>query len=154
MGRYVAVVNGPNLNLLGRREPDVYGTVSLAEIVAGVKALARSIVPDTGVVDFQSNSEGELIDFLQRVGFDSDCLGVVINPGAYSHYSYALADAISAVPVRVVEVHLSNIHAREEFRRRSVTASSCCACVAGMGPEGYLAALRFLMGSPMTSAEG
>jgi 3-dehydroquinate dehydratase II len=136
----VLVLHGPNLNLLGRREPEIYGTQTLAElnemIAAGAKELGLEVRCE------QHNAEGAIIDSLH--GARETFKGVVINPGAYSHYSYAIADAIAAIGIPVVEVHLSNIAAREPFRRTSVTAAACRGVVSGLGPAGYLLALRAL----------
>jgi len=134
----VLVVHGPNLNLLGEREPEIYGTTTLAEIDAAIAAGAKDLGID--VVCEQHNSEGAIIDALHAARTTSG--GVVINPGAYAHYSYAIADAIAAIAIPVVEVHLSNVAAREPFRRTSVTAAACRAVVSGLGAAGYLLALR------------
>jgi len=135
------LMNGPNLNLLGQREPEIYGTLTLAEL--------EEVVVDYGaarkieVACFQHNHEGVLIDCVQKAPHSFDAL--VFNPGAYTHYSYALRDAIAAIaPFPVVEVHLSDISAREEFRRISVLAPVCVATFAGRGLESYLDALDFL----------
>ncbi len=137
----IAIVNGPNLNLLGKRNPDIYGAETLADTLSDI----RAAFPDVEIVDFQSNSEGELVTAVQTFGFDPEMLGVVINPGAYAHYSLALADAIEAVPVPVIEVHISNIHAREEFRHVSVTARAAKAVIAGCGRRGYRLAVETLI---------
>ncbi|HVN68136.1 MAG TPA: type II 3-dehydroquinate dehydratase [Candidatus Binatia bacterium] len=134
----VLVVHGPNLNLLGEREPEIYGTVTLAEIDAAIAACAKELGIE--VVCEQHNAEGAIIDALHAAR--KTCGGVVINPGAYAHYSYAIADAIAAIGIPVVEVHLSNVAAREPFRRTSVTAAACRAVVGGLGPTGYVLALR------------
>ena len=140
MSGRVVVVNGPNLNLLGKREPEIYGTRTLADLEKTVldKATALGIE----VSFYQSNSEGELIDFLQQHAPGS--LGVVINPAALSHYSLALYDCLQALALPVVEVHISNIHAREEFRSRSVTARAARGVIAGLGFAGYEMALEYL----------
>ena len=137
----ILIVNGPNLNLLGKREPEIYGRKTLGEILAEVRAM----FPGMQIEDFQSNSEGELITAIQRAGFDADMLGIVFNPGAYSHYSIALLDAVSAIPAPVVEVHISNIHSRDEFRHKLLTAQGALAVIAGCGPLGYSLAVEFLL---------
>jgi len=136
----IVVVNGPNLNLLGKREPAVYGTRSHADLVETVEAKAKELGVSVNV--FQSNHEGEIIDFLQKEG--PGALGIVINPGALSHYSLALYDCLQALEVPTVEVHLSNIHAREEFRSKSVTARAAKGVITGLGFEGYGLAMEFL----------
>ncbi|NLY29353.1 MAG: type II 3-dehydroquinate dehydratase [Firmicutes bacterium] len=138
----IKVINGPNLNLLGSREPGVYGSNTLADIEAALEALGEEL--GCRVEFFQSNHEGELVDCIQacRDGFD----GILFNPAAYTHYSYAIRDAIAAVDLPVVEVHISNIHQRESFRHRSVTAPVCSGQVVGFGAESYLLGLRGLVG--------
>lgn len=136
----ILVLNGPNLNLLGKREPEIYGHESLWDLENGLK----KTFPDLKLEFFQSNHEGALIDALNKC-MDGMTDGVVINPGAYTHYSYAIRDAIAALKIPVVEVHISNIHAREEFRSTSVTAPVCRAVFAGAGLKGYELAVRFLM---------
>jgi 3-dehydroquinate dehydratase-2 len=137
----IAVLNGPNLNLLGTREPQVYGRTTLAELEAEVEAYAR----ERGVeVHFaQHNSEGALIEELHAARLWAD--GVVINPAAYTHYSYAIRDAIAAIGIPAVEVHLSDIHAREAFRRISVTAEVCIAQISGHGVGSYLRGIDALL---------
>jgi 3-dehydroquinate dehydratase-2 len=139
--RKILVVNGPNLDLLGKREPDIYGTRTLADLNEMVRAKAKDAHVDLAL--FQSNNEGEIIDFLHKEGPGS--LGIVINPGALSHYSLALYDCLQALGLPVVEVHISNIHAREEFRSRSVTARAARGVVTGLGFEGYVLAMGFLI---------
>ena len=141
MSRTVLLLNGPNLNLLGTREPDVYGSASLLDIVADLRAYAAD--RDTVIQDFQSNIEGELIDRLHQARTEVD--GVVFNPGAFTHYSVALRDAISATELPVVETHLSNVHAREDFRQTSMIAPVCVGVVAGFGPNSYFIALDGLL---------
>lgn len=136
----VVVVHGPNLNLLGKREPHIYGTRSLDDLNEAVRQKARGL--DLEVTCFQSNHEGEIIDFLQKEA--PGAAGIVINPGALSHYSLALYDCLQALALPVVEVHLSNIHAREEFRSRSVTARAARGVITGLGFAGYEMALEYL----------
>ena len=136
----VVVVNGPSLNLLGTREPHIYGTRSLEDLnrVVADKAAALGLE----VTCFQSNHEGEIIDFLHREAPGS--LGIVINPAALSHYSVALYDCLQALALPVVEVHISNIHAREEWRSKSVTARAARGVITGLGFAGYELALEYL----------
>lgn len=139
----IAVINGPNLNFLGIREPGIYGSETLEDLERGLQKYSQQ----THLLDlsfFQSNSEGEIIDFLQKCYYDK-VDGILINPGALTHYSYALADAIKSISIPTVEVHISNIHAREEFRRHSVTAANCLGIVGGFGFEGYYMALDGLI---------
>lgn len=138
----ILVVNGPNLNLLGKREPAVYGSETLWDVESRLKAK----FPSAKFEFFQSNSEGALIDCLQKA-VDSAFDGVVINPGAYAHYSYAIRDAISVLQTPVVEVHISNVHARDEFRHLSVIAPVCKGVIAGLGITGYELAVRYLIES-------
>lgn len=135
------VLNGPNLNLLGMREPGVYGTDTYEAICGRITDKADAL--GVGVSFAQSNSEGELIDRLHAAM--GQYAGVILNAGAYTHYSYAIRDAIAAIRLPVVEVHLSNIHAREEFRHTSVIAPACKGQIAGFGPAGYLLALEALV---------
>lgn len=136
----VVVVNGPNLNLLGSREPEIYGTKTLADLEKTIQAKATSLGVEVSF--HQSNSEGEIIDILQQNAPGS--LGIVINPAALSHYSLALYDCLQALALPVVEVHISNIHAREEFRSRSVTARAARGVITGLGFAGYEMALEYL----------
>jgi 3-dehydroquinate dehydratase-2 len=138
----IVVVNGPNLNLLGKREPHIYGTRTLADLNELVRESARTRNAEVALL--QSNDEGEIIDFLQKEAPGS--AGIVINPGALSHYSLALYDCLQALAVPVVEVHISNIHAREEFRSHSVTARAARGVITGLGFEGYVFAMEFLFG--------
>jgi 3-dehydroquinate dehydratase-2 len=140
---YVLLLNGPNLNLLGTREPGIYGRTTLPEIVADLEAVAAVWDPPVAIEHLQSNHEGALVDAIQERG--PGALGLIINPGALTHYSIALRDALAALTVPVVEVHLSNIHAREPFRHHSVTAPVVTGQIAGLGPAGYDLALRFLL---------
>ena len=133
------VVNGPNLNLLGQREPEIYGSVSLDDINERLNRLASGAGIECDF--FQSNNEGELIDYIQREGYDAD--GLILNGGALTHYSYALRDAISAVEIDTVEVHISNIYAREEFRHHSVIAPICIGQISGLGTQVYELALSY-----------
>ncbi len=136
------IVNGPNLNLLGTREPSVYGTSTLAEIEAMLRARAAELGCE--VVFFQSNSEGELLDFIQREA--PTATGIVLNPGALTHYSYALYDCLRAVRTPAVEVHLSNLHARQEsFRSKDVTAAAAVGVIQGLGARGYVLAMEYLV---------
>ncbi|MDR1616136.1 MAG: type II 3-dehydroquinate dehydratase [Syntrophomonadaceae bacterium] len=135
----VLVINGPNLNLLGSREPEVYGRKSYAALTEYIKKTAELLRIEADIR--QSNSEGEIIDALQSASASYD--GIIINPGAYTHYSYAILDAIKAVDIDVLEVHLSNIAAREEFRKVSVTAPACVGQISGLGFYGYRAAMGY-----------
>lgn len=138
MGKKIIVVNGPNLNLLGTREQDVYGTVTLAEIAAAVAREAQMLGMDLDFI--QTNHEGEIIDKIHEAKGTYDL--IIINPGAFTHYSIAIRDAVKAVGLPCIEVHLSNIHAREEFRSKSVIAPVCNGQICGFGADSYLVALR------------
>lgn len=140
---YVLVLNGPNLNLLGTREPGVYGNMTLSEIVADLETLAADTNPSLRIEHVQSNHEGILVDTIQRLG--PAAFGIIINPAALTHYSIALRDALAAVGTPTIEVHLSNIHAREEFRHHSVVAPVVLGQIAGLGPDGYRLALLHLI---------
>ena len=134
------LMNGPNLNLLGQREPDIYGTTTLAQIEANVREHAQGLGAQLDAL--QSNHEGALIDAIHGAQGSYD--GIVYNPGAHAHYSYALRDAIASVDVPVVEVHISDISQREEFRRHSVLSDVCIGIVQGMGVQGYVRAVDIL----------
>lgn len=156
----IAVVNGPNLNLLGRREPEIYGRETLEDINAWLIKRFESVRyaragegGKCGFADgiwlkfYQSNSEGELVGIIQELGFNPEVSGIVLNPGAYAHYSIAIRDAIAAIEAPVIEVHLSNIHSREEFRSHSVTAPVCRGIISGLGKLGYALAIESLLES-------
>ena len=136
----ILVLHGPNLNLLGEREKEIYGTMTLAQLNTLIRAEAARLKATVKI--FQKNGEGELLDLLHKHRKWAD--GIVINPGAYTHYSYALRDGIASVQKPVVEVHLSDIRKREPWRRKSVTKPACAAQITGQGAPGYLAALRTL----------
>jgi len=136
----VLVLHGPNLNLLGEREPEIYGTQTLDEINESIAGTAKKLGLEVRCE--QHNGEGAIVEALHAAR--NEYSGVVINPGAYAHYSYAIADAISAISIPVVEVHLSNIAAREPFRRISVTAAACRGSISGLGAGSYVLALRAL----------
>jgi 3-dehydroquinate dehydratase II len=137
---HILILNGPNLNLLGKREPQVYGTLTLGDI----QERLRKRFPETKLTFRQSNNEAEIVDELNKA-FDGPFDGVVINAGAYSHYSYAIRDAIAMLKIPVVEVHISNVQAREEFRKHSVLTPVCKGVIAGLGITGYELAVRFLL---------
>lgn len=134
----IQVINGPNLNLLGKREPSVYGSKGFDEFLPELKARFR----DCDIQYYQSNVEGEIINKIHEVGFSFD--GIVLNAGAYTHTSIAIHDAIAAIKTRVVEVHISNVYAREEYRHTSLITSKCVGLITGFGLEGYAMAIDFL----------
>jgi len=136
----ILLVNGPNLNLLGVREPEIYGSVTLEDIEKQVTLAAAK--QGFSLKTFQSNSEGKIIDFLQE---NADAEGLIINPGAYTHYSYAIRDCIAGLRIPAVEVHLSQIYSREEFRQRSVIAPVCIGQISGFGDFSYLLGLQALI---------
>ncbi|ODS89129.1 MAG: 3-dehydroquinate dehydratase [Chryseobacterium sp. SCN 40-13] len=133
----ILIVNGPNLNLLGTREPEIYGTVSMQEFLDRL----RDNFPENDIAFFQSNHEGAIIDYLQDSSFDA----LIINPGAFSHYSYAIADCLKNIGKPKIEVHISNIYQREEFRQKSVTAMYTDAVLSGFGLNGYRLAILSLL---------
>ena len=135
----IAVINGPNLNLLGVREKSIYGDTSFDSYFDGLKSRFENVE----LTYFQSNCEGSIIDEIHRVGFDVD--GIVLNAGAYTHYSIAIADAIRAVKAPVVEVHISNVHSREEYRHVSMIAPACRGVIAGFGLKSYDLAVEALL---------
>lgn len=135
----IAIINGPNLNLLGVREKSIYGETGFDKYLSELKAL----YPEVEISYFQSNSEGGIIDEIHRVGFDAD--GIVLNAGAYTHYSIAIADALRSVTAPAVEVHISNVHAREEYRHTSMIAAACRGVIAGFGLKSYELALKALV---------
>jgi 3-dehydroquinate dehydratase-2 len=135
----IQIINGPNLNLLGKREPETYGSESFESYFEKLK----SRFPSPMLNYFQSNVEGEIINQIQKVGFDFD--GIVLNAGAYTHTSIAIHDAIGAIKTPVVEVHISNIYAREEFRHKSLITSKCAGLITGFGMEGYAMAVSYLV---------
>jgi 3-dehydroquinate dehydratase-2 len=137
----VLVINGPNLNMLGIREPEVYGETSLDAINTRVASEAEVMRID--VEFFQSNSEGEIIDAIHSAHGEAD--GIILNAGAYTHYSYAIRDAVASVDAPCVEVHLSNIYSRDDFRKTSVIAPVCIGQISGFGIKSYLLALRALL---------
>lgn len=138
----ILVINGPNLNLLGRREPEIYGHLSLERIAADMSA---RFVDRADLEWYQSNHEGEIIDRLHAVGFDHSYAGVVLNAGAYTHTSLAIADAIAAIELPVVEVHLSNVFAREAIRHTSLIAPVCAGSISGFGALSYMLAIEALL---------
>jgi len=141
----VYVLNGPNLNLLGVRDPDTYGTQTLADIEAQCRSVAEDL--NLGIIFRQSNHEGELVDWIHEAGkavADGHSLGVVLNAGAYTHTSVALADAISGAFVPTIEVHISNVHAREPFRHHSYLSPVAAGVIVGLGAYGYEAGIRAL----------
>lgn len=135
----IQIINGPNLNLLGKREPDIYGNETFEEYFLKL----RKKFPEVSLHYFQSNHEGDIIDKLHEVGFHYQ--GIVLNPAAYTHYSYAIVDAVKAVSRPIVEVHISDIHNREDFRKISLIQSYCVKTISGMGLAGYEKAIEVLL---------
>lgn len=136
----ILIINGPNLNMLGIREPGIYGSETLETLCKKIENKAKEL--NTAVEFYQSNIEGEIINKIHSAMGEFD--GIVINPGAFTHYSYAIRDAIASVNVPAIEVHISNVHKREEFRHKSVTAPVCVGQICGLGTNGYLYALEEL----------
>lgn len=136
----IMLIHGPNLNLLGKRKPEIYGSKTLKEVNDEILAYAKT--NNVSLEIFQTNSEGKIIDLLHKA--QENFTGVILNAGAYTHYSYAIADAIEAISVPVIEIHLSNISAREEFRHKSVIASNTIGQISGFGPYGYILAILAL----------
>jgi 3-dehydroquinate dehydratase-2 len=135
----ISIINGPNLNLLGTREPQVYGSQTFEQYLDNLK----STFPEVQFSYFQSNVEGELINAIQAAR--ENCAGIVLNPGGYTHTSVAIGDAISSIQTPVVEVHISNVHAREEFRKISHVSAKCKGTITGLGMKGYELAVRYLL---------
>jgi 3-dehydroquinate dehydratase II len=135
----IAIINGPNLNLLGKREPEIYGTQTFEDYLEIIKAK----FPSVSFQYFQSNVEGELINEIQRVGFSVD--GIIINPGGYTHTSVALGDAIAAIKTPVIEVHISNIFGREDFRKLSLVSGKSVGVISGLGLKGYALAVEYFI---------
>jgi 3-dehydroquinate dehydratase-2 len=135
----IAIINGPNLNLLGKREPGIYGSTSFEDFLVSLKGK----YPYVDIHYYQSNVEGELINELQRVGFTYD--GIIMNPGGYTHTSVAIGDCIASIKTPVVEVHISNVHAREEFRKISHVSAKSAGSIIGLGLKGYELALQYLI---------
>ena len=137
----IAIINGPNLNLLGTREPGIYGSQTFEQYYVQL----QNLFPGITFSYYQSNVEGELINELQRVGFSVD--GIVMNPGGYTHTSVALGDAIAAITAPVIEVHISNVHAREDFRKISHVSAKCRGTISGLGLKGYELAVKWFEGN-------
>ena len=136
----ITIINGPNLNLLGKREPEVYGTETFENYLEKLK----HIFPFVEFQYYQSNVEGELVTALQQAGFSVD--GIIFNPGAYTHTSIAIGDAVAAINTKVVEVHISNIFGREEFRKHSYVSAKCVGVISGLGLKGYEMAVNYFIG--------
>ena len=137
--KHIEIINGPNLNLTGRREPEIYGSVTMEQYLDEL----RQSFPEVQIGYYQSNVEGEIINRIHEVGFSAD--GIIINAGGYSHTSVALHDALAAVPAPAIEVHLSNIFSREEYRHHSLLTSACRGIICGLGLKGYKLALNALL---------
>lgn len=148
----ILVINGPNLNMLGTREPEKYGTTSLEDILQGLRLQAQESIPMMSIEDFQSNHEGAIVDFLQ--GSAPSASGVIINAGAFTHYSYAIRDALANAALPTIEVHITNIHARESFRHHSVISDIVSGQIVGLGVAGYGLALEWHRQRLAWSVEG
>jgi 3-dehydroquinate dehydratase II len=135
----IQIINGPNLNLLGKREPSIYGATSFEDYLGSLRQKFSAVE----IYYFQSNVEGEIINKLHEVGFDFD--GIILNAGAYTHTSVAIHDAIGGITTPVVEVHISNVYAREEFRHKSLITSKCAGMLTGFGMQGYALALTYFL---------
>ena len=144
----ILLIHGPNLNMLGQREPEIYGHTTLAQIDAALRE--RATAAGATLLAFQSNHEGALIDFIQAEGWDAN--GIIINPGAYTHYGLALRDALATLHAPIVEVHLSNVYKRETFRHTSLIAPIATGQIAGLGWQGYLLALEWMLGQAPSNA--
>lgn len=136
----IGIINGPNLNMMGKRDQKIYGNLTLEEINHKIESFAKK--EDIKLTIMQSNFEGEIIEFIQQKS--SKLNGLVINPAAYTHYSYAIADALRDCPIPIIEVHLSNIFSREDFRGKSVTVTACIGQIAGFGYQSYILAIHAL----------
>lgn len=142
----IAIINGPNLNMLGHRNPDVYGSRTFEDFLPDAEDLVMELTDGQGALEyFQSNCEGEIVSRIQELAFDPVCQGIVINPGAYAHYSYAIHDAVEMSPVPVIVVHISNIHSREDFRHSDVVVPAAKGTICGLGLDGYLLAIRAIL---------
>ena len=141
MSRNILLINGPNLNMLGTREPEIYGSETLDELVTAVRTYAAE--QNAELRDFQSNSEGDIVTAIQEARLWAD--GILINPGAYTHTSIAIRDAISSITLPVIELHISNVHAREAFRHKSVLSGVCLGVIAGFGRNSYFLAVDALI---------
>lgn len=146
----ILLLNGPNLNMLGTRQPEVYGNRTLADIEQDIVRAGAAGDPSLKVVPMQSNHEGELIDAIHTIGREAD--GIIINAGAFTHYSIAIRDALSSIDTPAIEVHISNIHAREAFRHTSVMAAVVVGQIAGLGEQGYFLALEWFRNSLATQS--
>jgi len=135
----LSIINGPNLNLLGKREPDIYGNTTFEKYFSELE----NEYPDHSLTYYQSNSEGDIVSKLQEVGFEDD--GIILNAGAYTHTSVAIADAIAAISTPVIEVHISNVYAREAFRHHSYLSPVALGCIIGLGLNGYRLAIEFFL---------